>query len=148
MGRHDTAGRKHFLSGCHPAQGTLKQLEGISLSGLRADTVDFESFSRMPLLRILVLDGVDMGDALSSFELPHLTMSSWRGFSTHEMLFGFHLPYLAMFSWRDAGGVSLPFALETVRQAAVLDMSRSDELKKRLPLRPEACSRSFIRLRL
>lgn len=128
---------RYTLISCHSAQGTLIHLQGISLSGSRA--VDFEAFGRMPSLRILVLDGVKMGDVLSSFDLPHLAMSSWRGFNPHNMLFGFHLPYLAMLSWRDAGGVSLPFALETVRQAAVLDISRSEELLKRLPLSPEAC---------
>ena len=74
------------------------------------------ALSRMPRLRILILDGVKMDIKLS----------------------GLDLPVLAMLSWRDAGKASLPISLETVKAAAVLDISGSNELE-RLPIDLQAC---------
>ena len=76
-------------------------MEGISVAGLQADALDVKALSRMPRLRILVLDGAKVDDTLSGFRIPRLAMLSWRG----------------------AGARSLPFALETVKSAAVLDIA-------------------------
>ena len=75
----------------------------------------------MPQLRILILDGAE----------------------TDSMLSGFHLPNLAMLSWRDAVGPSLQFALETVKSAAVLDISGNNKLLN-LPDDLQVCS-PFLR---
>ena len=91
-------------------QGIFEYTEGISFAGLQADSFMFGALSRMPHLRILILDGVKMDNMLS----------------------GFRLPRLAMLSWRKAAERSLPFTLETVMSAAVLDISGSNELE-RLP---------------
>ena len=109
----------------------------------------FEALSRMAALRILVLDDVEMGDVLSSFDLPHMTMSSWRGFNTRNMLFGFHLPNLAMLSWRDAtGGVSLPFALEDRQTSCGAGLFKERRAAEETTLlSPEACPPSSSRLR-
>ena len=71
----------------------------------------------MPQLRILILDSVDVSGTLSGFELP----------------------CLAMLSWQNIGGPSLPFVLKTVKSAAVLDISGSENLEK-LPADLQACS--------
>ena len=89
-------------------QGTLTHVQGVSLPGLQADLARFEAISRMTQLHILVLDGVKM---------------------QHEPLSGFQLPHLAMFSLRCAHGPSLPFALEAIESAAVLDISERKELE-------------------
>ena len=97
-------------------QGMLKGVEGISLAGLRVDSAMAEALSCMPDLRILILDGVKLDGVLSGAQLPRL----------------------AMLSWRDAGGPVLPFALEAVKSAAVLDISGNGELE-RLPADLQAC---------
>ena len=89
-------------------------MEGISVAGLQADSLPLEALSRMPRLRVLVMDGVQ----------------------TDSMLSGFHLPRLAMLSWRNAGGLMLPVALEAIMSAAVLDISGGDV--QRLPDNLEA----------
>ena len=76
-------------------------MEGISVAGLRADALNVEALSRMTRLRILVLDGTTVDSALS----------------------GFRMPGLAMLSWHDSGARALPFALETVKSATVLDIA-------------------------
>ena len=86
-------------------RGLLERVEGISLSGLPANTYDLEALGRMPQLRVLILDGVKMASMPSGLQLKHL----------------------AMLSWRDAGGPELPFVLETMRSVAVLDISESVE---------------------
>ena len=90
-------------------------MEGISLAGLRADSTTLKALSRAENLRILILDYVEMNRVVS----------------------GFHIPQLAMLSWRNAGGVSLPFALEIVKSASVLNISGSYELE-RMPTNLEA----------
>ena len=64
----------------------------------------------MPELRTLILDGVKAESRVCGIQIPRLAMLSWRG----------------------AHGPSLPFALEAVKSAAVLDISGSNELE-RLP---------------
>lgn len=91
-------------------------MEGISVAGLRAHELNVEALSRMPRLRILVLDGATVNGALSGFRMPHL----------------------AMLSWRDSGAHSLPFALKTVKTAAVLDIAGGGI--ERLPENLQACS--------
>ena len=85
-------------------------MEGISFQGMQADSDNFEALGRMPQLRILILDGV----------------------KTDSLLSGVQLPSLAMLSWRDASGPSLPFALEAIESAAVLDIAGNVALE-RLP---------------
>ena len=70
-------------------------------------------------LRILILDGVQL-----AMPLPHID-----------------LPLLTMASWRNGPGRTLPFDIQTVRRAAVLDLSNCYQLHKiwqhlqvRLPL--------------
>ena len=101
-------------------QGTLALVEGISLAGLTVDSIILEALSRMPQLRILILDGV----------------------KTDMTLSGVRLPRLAMLSWRDAGTPLLPFALEMVEEAAVVDISWNEELE-RLPNNLQACVALF-----
>ena len=96
-------------------QGIAADVEGVSLQGLQLHSTSFEALSRMPKLRILILDDV----------------------KTNVLLSGFKLPRLAMLSWRGARGRSLPFALRTIQTAAVLDIWRSSELE-RLPSNMQA----------
>ena len=84
-------------------------MEGLSLTGLHLGSTTFDALSRMRHLRILILDDV-----------------------TEKMPSGAQLPCLAMLSWRNARGHLLPFALKSIKQAAVLDISGSSELA-RLP---------------
>ena len=105
------------LTGNIGIQGELACVQGIALTGLRADSTAFEALGRMSQLRILVLDGVKMESVLS----------------------GFHIPRLAMLSWRDASEPSLPFSLDIIRSAAVLDLSGRSGLDK-LPADLQACS--------
>lgn len=86
------------------------------MAGLRADALNVEALSRMTRVRILVLDGITVDSALS----------------------GFRMPGLAMLSWRDSGARALPFALETVRSAAVLDIAGGGI--ERLPENLQACT--------
>ena len=80
-------------------QAMLEHVEGISLVGL-ASPVNTEALSRMPDLRILIADGVDVESPLTGFELPKL----------------------AMLSWREKAGQELSFGWSTVRKAAVIDL--------------------------
>ena len=99
---------------CYLHQGTLAQVEGISFQDFHRDLPDLpEALRRMPNLRILILDGVQIDNMES-------------------VLSGFQLPRLAMLSWRDAGGPSLPIALEAIPSAVVIDIAGSLELE-RLP---------------
>ena len=82
-------------------QGELAFLEGISLAGLRAEVLNFQALSRMPQLRILILDGI----------------------KTQHILSSLHLPRLAMLSWQDFDQPSVPFAFNTMKSAAVLGIS-------------------------
>ena len=91
-------------------------MEGIAFPHLRAHSTSFEALSRLPHLRILIIDGVKVDSVLS----------------------GFHLPRLAMFSWRYARGPALPCALKPFKSAAVLDISGSAALV-RLPDSFKAC---------
>ena len=118
---------------CLWMQGTLAHVEGIPLSGLQAvDVTSLKAFSRMPLLRILILDGVAM-DGLQKGPVSSLAMLSRRaGLTASSLPPGFHLPRLAMVSWRDISGPSLPFLLNLIKSAAVLDISGSSKLN-RLP---------------
>ena len=97
-------------------QGELACVEGISVAGLRADALNAEALSRMARLRVLVLDGATMDGALS----------------------GFRMPRLAVLSWRDSNARSLPFALETVKAAAVVDIAGAGI--ERLPENLQACT--------
>ena len=99
-------------------QGNLAHVEGISLTGVRAELITSEALGRMPQLRILILDGV----------------------KTDSMLSGFHLPRLAMLSWRGAHGPSLPIGFEGIVSATILNVSRNDELERLPDL--QACSLS------
>ena len=83
----------------------------------------------MPMLRILILDGAEMDNVMSSFELPHFAKMSWRALNMQNMLSGLQLPHLAMVSMRQSGGVMLPLLLKAIKAAAVLDTSGSNELK-------------------
>lgn len=85
-------------------------MEGVSLKGLHLSSTSVDAFTRMPHLRILILDDVNMEKMPASARLPGL----------------------AMLSCQNASGTSLPFALESIKQAAVLDISGSSELA-RLP---------------
>lgn len=97
-------------------QDMLPRVEGISLLGLQAYPINLQALSRMPQLRILILDGTQADTILS----------------------GFNMPRLAMLSWRDAHGPSLPFALQIATAAAVIDISGSNELKS-LPDSLQVC---------
>ena len=97
-------------------QGELACVEGISVAGLRADALNAEALSRMARLRVLVLDGATMDGALS----------------------GFRMPRMAVLSWRDSNARSLPFALETVKAAAVVDIAGAGI--ERLPENLQACT--------
>lgn len=97
-------------------QGVLVCVEGISLQGLGSDPAEFEGLTRMPKLRILILDGVKAGRVLS----------------------GMHATRLAMLSWRGADGPLLPLNFfDIIKSAAVLDMSGGDI--KRLPSNLQVC---------
>ena len=90
------------------------------MPGSQADARVLEGLSRMPELRILNLDAVKAGNMPSELQLPRL----------------------AMLSWRDAGGPLLPFNLQSIESAAVLDMSsrgRPEEALERLPDNLQAC---------
>ena len=66
-------------------QGALASVEGISLQGLQAGSVGFEALSRMPELRILILDGVRTDQCavrLPNTTLGHAVMARrWRMFA-------------------------------------------------------------------
>ena len=64
--------------------------------------------------------------------MPQLRILVLYGVIIHSMLSGCHLPRLAMLSWRDACKSILHIALETVKSAAVLDISGNNMLE-RLP---------------
>ena len=81
-------------------QGQL-HTEAFSLSGYELGSpLSGEVFGRMQLLRILVLDGVEFGDAGVTQPLPRLA----------------HL------SWRYGKAPRFPFALSAIRTAGVLIM--------------------------
>lgn len=80
-------------------QAMLEHVEGISLVGL-ASPVNAEALSRMPNLRILIADGMDV-------RLP---------------LTGSELAKLAMLSWREKAGRELSFDWTTIRKASVIDL--------------------------
>ena len=91
-------------------------MEGVSLPGFQAECKTIEALRRMPQLRVLILDGAKMDIMLS----------------------GFQMPQLALLSWQDADASLLPFALETVKSVAVLDISGNVKLE-RLPADMQAC---------
>ena len=93
------------LKACSRVQGVLECVEGLSLVGLPSP-VNCEALGRMPNLRILIMDGVDVKSPLTGFELPHLAMLSWRNHASEE----------------------LPLNCDTVRNAAVLDLQGCSNL--------------------
>ena len=106
------------------------------------DVADLSASNRMPMLRILVLDGVmRVNVELFGVESPHFAMASWHGCKLHRILLDLHLPHLAMLSWRNAGVNFLPFSFRGIKSAAVLDMSGSYGLQ-RLPHTLQARSHS------
>ena len=92
-------------------QSTLARLEGVSLSGMHVDSAIFEALSRMPMLRILIMDDVESNNMHFAIQAPRLaTLLGRAGLKVHKLLSGFQLPRLAMISWRNANGNTLPFA--------------------------------------
>ena len=85
-------------------QGRLECVEGISLLGLPLAVRASEL--RMPLLRILILDGVDM-EAGAYIDAPQLAMLSWHGGK-----------------W-----AAMPLSLDGIPQLAVLDLQHCSNLE-------------------
>ena len=86
-------------------QGSLECVEGISLSGLPS-AVRASSLCRMPVLRILVLDGVDV-DGCACIAAPQLAMLSWHSGE-----------------WR-----AMPLSLDGIPQTAALDLRGCSKLE-------------------
>ena len=86
-------------------QGVLECTEGLFMMG-QPSPLNTDALGRMPNLRILVSDGVDMEQPLTGFELPQLAMLSWRNHASEE----------------------LPLDFNTVRNAAVLDLQGCSNL--------------------
>lgn len=85
-------------------QGSLEGVEGNSLLGLPSAVQVIEL--RMPLLRILVLDGVHM-EGGAYIDAPHLAMLSWRGGEWSAM----------------------PLSLDGIPETAVLDLQDCSNLE-------------------
>ena len=96
-------------------QGKLEHVQGISMVGL-VSPVDAEALARMPNLRLLNADGVDVKQPLR----------------------GLDLPALAMLSWREKAGSELSFDWYTARTAVVIDVQGHPTLA-RLPDDMQAC---------
>ena len=96
-------------------QAMLEHVEGISLVGL-ASPVNAEALRRMPNLRIIIADGMDVTAPLTDVKLPKL----------------------AMLSWREKAGRELSFGWNTVRKAAVIDLQGCPTLTD-LPDGMEVC---------
>lgn len=84
-------------------QGSLECVEGVSLLGLPSAQA---SELRMPLLRILILDGVDM-EGWACIDAPELAMLSWRGGK-----------------W-----ATMPLSLDGISNIAVLDLQDCSNLE-------------------
>ena len=99
------------------SQGSLECVEGISLLGL-SSAVRASQLCRMPFLRILILDGVNM-EGCSHIVAPQLAMLSWRSGNM---------------------GSAMPLSLDGIPGVAVLDLQGSFTLET-LPssLQARAC---------
>ena len=94
------------------------------MSGLQTDSTEIEALNRMPMLQILIPDGIKTNTTISALQLPRLVLLSWRG----------------------ACAPLLPFDVEGMKSAVVLDILGGNV--KWLPRNLQACFPRFHVMKL